>query len=59
MRGEITTSGGLTPNTSLSSKNQRGFQANWHAADKSEAIAKCKEMPVIPVNKMGDKKKII
>jgi hypothetical protein len=32
------------------------FEKNYHATDKSEAIAMCKEMPVIPVNKAVDKK---
>jgi hypothetical protein len=30
---------------------------NCHAAEKSEAIATCKEMPVMPFNKEVDKKK--
>jgi hypothetical protein len=30
-----------------------------HATEKSEAIALCKEMPVIPLNKVAEKKRII
>jgi hypothetical protein len=30
-----------------------------HATEKSEAITMCKEMPVIPVNKVVDKKRKI
>jgi hypothetical protein len=38
-------------------KNYCSQRENCHAAEKSEAIAMCKEMPVIPVNKMVAKKK--
>jgi hypothetical protein len=32
---------------------------NCHTTEKSEAIAQCKEMPVIPVNKVVDPKRMI
>jgi hypothetical protein len=32
---------------------------NYHATEKSEAIARCKEIPVIPVNKMVNQKRMI
>jgi hypothetical protein len=32
---------------------------NWEATEKSEAFATCKEMPVIPVNRVVDKKIIM
>jgi hypothetical protein len=32
------------------------FEGNCHATEKSEAIAMCKEMPVIPFNLMVDLK---
>jgi hypothetical protein len=37
------------------------FERHCHATEKSEAIAHCmcKEMPVIPVNKVVDRKRII
>jgi hypothetical protein len=35
------------------------FKKNCHATEKSEAFAMCKEMPVIPTNKVVDKKRII
>jgi hypothetical protein len=32
---------------------------NWHMTEKSEAFDRCKEMPVILVNKVADKKILI
>jgi hypothetical protein len=35
------------------------FERHCHGIEKSEAIASCKEMPVIPVNKVMDPKRVI
>jgi hypothetical protein len=40
-------------------KNSSSGPEYGHSTEKSEAIAPCKEMPVIPVNKLVDKKRII
>jgi hypothetical protein len=40
-------------------KNNCSGQENCHTTEKSEAIAQCKEMLVIPFNKLVDKKRTI
>jgi hypothetical protein len=44
---------------SLILKNDCSLRVNCHATEKSEAIATCKEMTVIPVNEVVDKTRII